>query len=53
MTVISFNDPLVRIQACEQWAGLFRCVMPMAMENLIIAQHQDTFRYAWIRGGSY
>jgi hypothetical protein len=25
----------------------------MAMENLSIAQHQDTLRYAHTRGGSY
>jgi hypothetical protein len=27
--------------------------MPMAMENLSIAQHQDTLWYAHTRGGSY
>jgi len=27
--------------------------MPMAMENLSIAQHQDTLRYAHTRGGNY
>ncbi|CAK9271270.1 unnamed protein product [Sphagnum jensenii] len=27
--------------------------MPMAMENLSIAQHQDTLRYAHTRGDSY
>jgi hypothetical protein len=27
--------------------------MPMAMENLSIAQHQDTLQYAHTRGGSY
>jgi hypothetical protein len=27
--------------------------MPMAMENLSIAQHQNTLRYAHTRGGSY
>ncbi|CAM6050951.1 unnamed protein product [Sphagnum compactum] len=27
--------------------------MPMAMENLSIAQHRDTLRYAHTRGGSY
>jgi hypothetical protein len=27
--------------------------MPMAMENLAIAQHQDTLHYAIIRGGGY
>jgi hypothetical protein len=28
-------------------------VMPMAMENLSIAQRRDTLRYAHTRGGSY
>ncbi|KAH9558895.1 hypothetical protein CY35_06G031900 [Sphagnum magellanicum] len=32
---------------------LFKRVMPMAMENLSIAQHRDTLRYAHTRGGSY
>jgi hypothetical protein len=27
--------------------------MPMAMENLSIAQHQNTLRYAHTRGGNY
>jgi hypothetical protein len=27
--------------------------MPMAMENLSIAQHRDTLRYAHTQGGSY
>jgi hypothetical protein len=27
--------------------------MPMAMENLSIAQHRDTLQYAHTRGGSY
>jgi hypothetical protein len=38
-TVISFNDPSVWIQACEQRVVLFRRVMFMAMENLTIVQH--------------
>ncbi len=33
-------------------ANLFRKVMPMAMENLSIAQHWDTLRYAHTRGGT-
>jgi hypothetical protein len=35
----------------EQRAELFKRVMPMALENLSIAQHRDTLRYATIRGG--
>jgi len=34
-------------------AILFKRVMPMAMENLSIAQHQDTLWYAHTRSGSY
>jgi hypothetical protein len=37
----------------EQWAELFKRVMPMALENLSIAQHCDTLQYATIRGGGY
>jgi hypothetical protein len=37
----------------EQWAELFKKVMPMALENLSIAQHCDTLRYATIGGGGY
>jgi hypothetical protein len=33
--------------------ALFRRVMPMAMENLSIAQHRDTLQYAHTRGGNY
>ncbi len=32
---------------------LFKMVMPTAMENLCIAQHQDNLRYAHIQNGSY
>jgi hypothetical protein len=53
MIVISFNDPLMWIQACEQWAALFRHVMPMAMENLPIVQHRNTLWYATICGRGY
>ncbi len=34
-------------------ATLFRMVMPMAMENLSIAQHRDTLQYAHTQNGSY
>jgi len=36
-----------------EMATLFRRVMPMAMENLSIAQHRDTLWYAHTQGGSY
>jgi hypothetical protein len=53
MTMISFDDHLMWIHACEQRAILFRHVMLMAMENLAIVQHQNTFQYATICGRSY
>jgi hypothetical protein len=39
MAIINLDDPNMWIQACEQQATLFQHVMPMAMENLAIAQH--------------
>jgi hypothetical protein len=37
----------------EQRVELFKRVMPMALENLSIAQHRDTLRYVTIRGSGY
>jgi hypothetical protein len=51
--VVNFDDPKMWLRACSQRAGLFRRVMPAAFENLAIAQHRDTLRYATIRGGGY
>jgi hypothetical protein len=53
MAIINLDDPNVWIQTCEQQATLFQCVMPMAMENLAIAQHWNTLRYATMCGGGY
>lgn len=52
-TVLNLDDPDVWARACEQRAELFKKVMPMAFENLAIAQHRDTLRYAIIRAGGY
>ena len=52
-TVVNLDDPDMWVQACEQRATLFKRIMPMALENLTIAQHRDTLRYATIRGGGY
>jgi hypothetical protein len=41
------------LRVCSQRAELFRRVMPTAFENLAIAQHRDTLRYATIRGRGY
>jgi len=53
-------DQVVDLDSLTTWAKviaqravLFKRVMPMAMENLSIAQHRDTLRYAHTRGGSY
>jgi len=53
-------DQVVDLDSLATWArvivervALFKRVMPMAMENLSIAQHRDTLRYAHTRGGSY
>jgi hypothetical protein len=53
-------DQVVNLDSLATWArvivkraALFKRVMPMAMENMSIAQHRDTLRYAHIRGGSY
>jgi hypothetical protein len=53
MVVVSLDDLLLWFQACEQRLDLFQCVMPMAMENLAIAQHPDTLHYVTIHGGGY
>jgi hypothetical protein len=53
-------DQVVDLDSLATWAkviaeraALSRRVMPMAMENLSITQHQDTLRYAYTQGGSY
>jgi hypothetical protein len=39
---IKLDDPNLRFQTCEQRITLFLHVMPMAINNLAIVQHQDT-----------
>jgi len=53
-------DQIVDLDSSAIWArviakrvALFKRVMPMAMENLSIAQHRDTLWYAHTRSGSY
>ncbi|CAM6086019.1 unnamed protein product [Calypogeia fissa] len=50
---VNLDDPAVWVRVCSQRAELFKRVMPAAFENLAIAQHRDTLRYATIRGGGY
>jgi hypothetical protein len=49
-------DHVVDLDSLSTWAKLitykailFKKVLPMAMENLSIAQHQNTLRYAHTR----
>jgi len=51
--VVNLDSPSTWARIIAKKATLFMRVMPMAMENLSIAQHRDTLRYAHTRGGSY
>ena len=52
-SVVNLDDPDVWVKVCSERAQVFQRVMPMAFDNLAIAQHRDTLRYATIRGGGY
>jgi hypothetical protein len=49
----NMDNPDTWALVSKQRVDLFKRVMPMALENLSIAQHRDTLRYATIRGGGY
>jgi len=51
--VVNLDDLEMWLRVCSQCAELFRRVMLAAFENLAIAQHRDTLRYAIIWGGGY
>jgi hypothetical protein len=51
--IVDLDFPTTWVRVIVKRVVLFRKVMPMAMENLSIAQHQDTLRYAHTRSGSY
>ncbi len=51
--VVDLDSPATWVRVIVKRATLYKRVMPMAMENLSIAQHQDTLRYAYTRGDSY
>ncbi len=51
--MVNLDDPKMWLRVCSQRAELFRKVMLVAFENLTIAQHMDTLRYATIWGGGY
>ncbi len=50
---MDLDSPTTWVRVMVEKATIFRKVMPMAMENLSIAQKQDTLWYAHTRGGSY
>jgi hypothetical protein len=51
--VVNLDDREMWLKVCSQRAELFQKVMQAAFENLAIAQHRDTLRYAIIQGGGY
>ncbi len=51
--VVDLDSLVTWVKVIAERAALFRKVMPMAMENLSIAQHRDTLQYAHTRSGSY
>jgi hypothetical protein len=50
--VVDLDSLVTWARVIAEKAALFRKVMPMAMENLSIAQHRNTLKYAHTRGGS-
>jgi hypothetical protein len=44
--VVDLDSPTTWAKVIAERVVLFRRVMPMAMENLSIVQHQNTLRYA-------
>ena len=51
--VVDLDDPEVWAQTLQDQVEYFQKAMPMALENLAIAQHRDRLRYAHIRSGAY
>jgi hypothetical protein len=59
-SIVAQMDQVVDLDSPTTWAKvitkkvvLFKRVMPMAMENLSIAQHRNTLWYAHTRGDNY
>ncbi len=59
-SIVAQMDQVVDLDSLATWVkvvakrtALFQRAMPMAMENLFIAQHRNTLRYGHTRGGSY
>jgi len=59
-SIVAQMDQVMDLDSLTTWARviakravLFRRVMPLAMENLSIAQHRNTSQYAHTQSGSY
>ena len=51
--IVNLDDPKVWAAVITERARLFEKEMPVAFDNLAIAQHRDTLRYAHKRSGDY
>ena len=51
--MLPVNDPVAAAKSIIARGVLYQRMMPMALENLTIAQHQDSLRYAQTRTGGY
>jgi hypothetical protein len=49
MAIINLDYSKLWFQACEYWKALLWCLMSMAMDNLVIVQHQNTLQYTTTR----
>ncbi|GAQ87979.1 hypothetical protein KFL_003910055 [Klebsormidium nitens] len=50
---IDLDSPVTSARILRDRAELFKTAMPMAFDNLLIAQHRDTERYAVVRSGDF
>jgi hypothetical protein len=51
--VADLDDPKTWARVVEERARVFEKEMPIAFNNLAIAQHRDTLHYAHTRSGDY
>ncbi len=51
--VVDLDSPTTWVKVIAKRVALFMRVMPMAMDNLSIAQHRNTLRYAHPQGSNY
>jgi hypothetical protein len=50
---VDLDDPHTCATILRDRALLFKKIMPLAFDNLAIAQHRDTLRYAHTRSGDF